>query len=468
MIRLSANARTLAALGVSLALAGFGAGPAAARSGAGINQSPGASESPGVGVSPPASTAVGSSAPLSGSLSIAYWDYGPAAETNNQSIADGFTALNPGVTVTLLPVAGENWGSYYANLATQMASGNRPDIAFTASEGIKFLAQNGLVVPINKYLDTDPGAAALKDDIAPALLQSFGYQGQITAIPNGWNNMIIYYNKKLFADAGLPEPTADWDWAKFKETAKALSKDTDGDGTTDQYGFTWTSNEIFPGILPWVANAGGNLVNDDVSAATANSQPVIEAVTFLKGLIDEGIAPAPSPMSDIFTAFENGKVAMFGAGRWPSATFLPDGFTDWDIQLYPKDKTYQTVAGAAGYAILTSAANPDLAWQLQRYTVSPEVQDSEIGTPTAPRDSIPTLRSTAQKTVAAGIPPTHGNLFYDSVDKYPALTPFPAPAKYSEYEATVLRQLGLIFDGEVSVQDGLNQLQDDLTAVIGG
>jgi multiple sugar transport system substrate-binding protein len=468
MIRLSANARTLAALGVSLAIAGFGAGPAAARSGAGINQSPGASESPGVGVSPAASTAVGSSAPLSGTLSIAYWDYGPAAETNNQSIADGFTALNPGVTVTLLPVAGENWGSYYANLATQMASGNRPDIAFTASEGIKFLAQNGLVVPINKYLDTDPGAAALKDDIAPALLQSFGYQGQITAIPNGWNNMIIYYNKKLFADAGLPEPTADWDWAKFKETAKALSKDTDGDGTTDQYGFTWTSNEIFPGILPWVANAGGNLVNDDVSAATANSQPVIDAVTFLKGLIDEGIAPAPSPMSDIFTAFENGKVAMFGAGRWPSATFLPDGFTDWDIQLYPSDKTYQTVAGAAGYAILTSAANPDLAWQLQRYTVSPEVQDSEIGTPTAPRDSIPTLRSTAQKTVAAGIPPAHGNLFYDSVDKSPALTPFPAPAKYSEYEATVLRQLGLIFDGEVSVQDGLNQLQDDLTAVIGG
>jgi multiple sugar transport system substrate-binding protein len=407
------------------------------------------------------------SAALSGTLNVAYWDYGPAAETGNQAIADGFMRDNPGVTVTVTPVAGENWGGYYANLATLIASGKRPDLAFTASEGIKFLAQNGLVVPVNKFLDSDPNAAALRDDIAPALLQSFAFAGDITAIPNGWNNMVIYYNKAAFADAGLPEPTADWTWDQFRETAKALTKDEDGDGQTDQYGFTWTSNEIFPGILPWVANAGGNLVNDDVSAATADSPAVVEAVTFLKGLIDDGIAPAPSPMGDIFTAFQNGSVAMFGGGRWPSATFLGNGFTDWDIQLYPTGETYQTVAGAAGYAILTSAADQDLAWALQRYTVSPEIQDAQIGTPEAPRDAIPTLRSTAEKTVAAGIPPDHGNLFYDSVDDHPALTPFPAPAKYSEYEATVLRNLQLIFAGETPIDQGLAALQQELTTIIG-
>jgi len=414
----------------------------------------------------PASSAA-SSAALSGTLNIAYWDYGPAAETGNQAIADGFMKANPGVTVTVTPVAGENWGGYYANLATLIASGKKPDLAFTASEGIKFLAQNGLVVPVNKFLESDPSAAKLKDDIAPALLQSFAYAGDITAIPNGWNNMVIYYNKKLFADAGLPEPTADWTWDKFRETAKALTKDKNGDGKTDQYGFTWTSNEIFPGILPWVANAGGNLVNDDVSAATADSPAVVEAVTFLKGLIDDGIAPAPSPMGDIFTEFQNGSVAMFGGGRWPSATFLANGFTDWDIQLYPIGKTYKTVAGAAGYAILTSAADQNLAWALQAYTVSPEIQDAQIGTPTAPRDSIPTLRSTAEKTVAAGIPPAHGDLFYGSVDHYPALTPFPAPAKYSEYEATVLRNLQLIFGGETPIDKGLATLQQELTTIIG-
>lgn len=402
------------------------------------------------------------------SLSIAYWNYGPAAETGNQAIADGFMAANPDVTVTLKPVAGDNWGGYYANLATLIASGEKPDLAFTASEGIKFLSQNGLVVPINSYLESDPDAKAIQDDIAPELLQSFAVEGDITALPNGWNNMVVYYNTAVFDAAGVAYPETDWTWDDFRETAAALSKDTNGDGTNDQYGFTWASNEIFPGILPWVANAGGNLVNDDVTEATADSEPVVEAVSFLKGLIDDGIAPAPSPMGDVFTAFQNGNVAMFGAGRWPSATFLPAGFTDWDIQLYPTGETYQTVAGAAGYAILTSAGNPDLAWELQKYTASPEIQDSLIGTPEAPRDAIPTTRSTAEKTVDAGIPPTNGALFYGSVDDYPALSPFPAPAKYSEYEATVLRYTQLIFAGEVSVEEGLAQLQADLTAAIGG
>lgn len=398
-------------------------------------------------------------------LSVAYWNYGPSAESSNKALAEGFEKSNPGITVNLVPIAGDNWGGYYANLATLIGSGEKPDLALTASEGIKFLSENKLIVPVNDYLDSKD-SAALTADIAPALLDAFALNGQRVAVPNQWNNMVIYYNTKLFDDAGLDYPSANWTWDDFKKTAKALTKDTDSDGKNDQYGFTWASNEIFPGILPWVANAGGNLVNDDVSDATANSEPVVTAVSYLNDLIVEGTAPAPSPMGDIFSAFQNGKVAMFGGGRWPSATLLRNGFTSWDIQLYPTGATYKTVVGAAGYAILTSAASPDLAWQFQKYTSSPAVEDAEIGTPKAPRDSIPSLRSTAKKTVDAGIPPKNGALFYDSVDKYPALTPFPAPAKYSEYESTVLRHLQQIFAQEVDVKAGLEALQADLSATI--
>src|SRR3954468_9870242 len=126
----SALARTLAAISVSLAVAACGAGTPAATSGGAAT----ATTAPSTAASAPAAS-TGAAAPaassaLSGSLTIAYWDYGPAAETNNQSIADGFMKANPGVTVKLTPVAGENWGTYYANLATQIASGNKPDMAF--------------------------------------------------------------------------------------------------------------------------------------------------------------------------------------------------------------------------------------------------------------------------------------------------------------------------------------------------
>ena len=56
--------------------------------------------------------------------------------------------------------------------------------------------------------------------------------------------------------------------------------------------------------------------------------------------------------------------------------------------------------------------------------------------------------------------------FYDSIDKYPTLVPYPAPAKYSTFESTVLRHLQLIFAGENPVGDGLKSLQSELESIV--
>ena len=191
-----------------------------------------------------------------------------------------------------------------------------------------------------------------------------------------------------------------------------------------------------------------------------------KAVTFLESLIQKKIAPAPMPMSDVFTRFENGSIAMFGAGRWPIGTFLPAGFKSFDIQLYPKGDTYQTVFGGSGYPILKSSKNPDLAWKFQKFTVSKDIQNQIVGTPAAPGDSIPSLRSAAATMTTVGTPPKNSQLFYDSIDKHEQLVPYPAPAKYSEYESTVLRYTQLIFGGEVSVKAGLASMQKELEPIV--
>lgn len=400
------------------------------------------------------------------SLQVVFWNWGTAAEAQNQKIADAFMAANEGVEVDLTPVSGENWGSYYANVATLIASGERPDLMIISGEGAEFVAANDLVVPIDDYLADDPDAPAIIDDIAPGLLDGFKVGGETLTLPNAWNNMVIYYNTDVFAAAGLPAPEADWTWDDFRATAAALTQDTDGDGTTDQYGFTWASNEIFPGIMPWVANSGGNLTSDDRCEATVDTPEVTEALTFLNGLITDGIAPAPMPMSDVFTRFQNGQVAMFGAGRWPLVTFVPAGFTSFDIQLYPTGKDYRTVFGGAGYPILTSAENPDLAWEFQKFTVSEEIQQQYVGSSDTPGDGIPALRSVAATIAEQGVPPQNTDLFYDSIDTYDTLVPYPAPAKYSDFESTVLRNLQLIFAGESSVEDGLATMQSDLDSIV--
>ncbi|MFC6081263.1 ABC transporter substrate-binding protein [Sphaerisporangium aureirubrum] len=411
----------------------------------------------------------GSSAPSSSggkSLDIVYWNYGPAAESGNKATADAFMKAHSDVKVTLTPVTGENWGTYYANVATLIASGKHPDLMVISGEGAQFVHANKLVQPINAYLDKDPAAKAITGDIAQGLIDGFTVKGDIVTLTYGWNDMVVYYNTDVFKKAGIDPPAADWTWDDFKAIAKKLTKDTDGDGKPDQYGFTWASNEIFPGIMPWVANAGGNLTSDDVCAATADTPQVTKAVTFLKDMIDEGTAPAPMPMSDVFTRFQNGQVAMFGAGRWPIGTFVPAGFTAFDIQLYPKGDTYKTVFGGAGYPILKSSQNPDLAWEYQKFTVSDEIEKQYVGTPDKPGDSIPSRRSVAETISKVGVPPANSDLFYNSIDKYPTLVPYPAPAKYSTFESTVLRHLQQIFASETSVPDGLKSLQSELSGIV--
>jgi multiple sugar transport system substrate-binding protein len=400
------------------------------------------------------------------SLNVVYWNYGPAAEQVNQATADAFTAAHDGVTVTLTPVAGENWGTYYANVATMIAGGERPDLMVISGEGAQFVHANNLVKPINEYLDSDPDAAALKDDIAQGLIDGFTVDGDILGLTQAWNDMVVWYNTDVFAAAGIQPPSADWTWDDFKATAAALTKDTNGDGTPDQYGFTWASNEIFPGIMPWVANAGGNLTTDDVCQATVDTPEVTQAVSFLNDLITEGIAPAPMPMSDVFTRFQNGTIAMFGAGRWPNGSFGPAGFTAADIQLYPTGDTYKTVFGGATYPILNSSQNPDLAWEFQKFTLSDEMQQLYVGTPDKPGDQIPSRRSVAAQMGADGVPPANSDLFYSSIDDYDTLVPYPAPAKYSEFESTVLRNLQLIFAGDTTVADGLATMQSELEPIV--
>ncbi|WP_353807786.1 ABC transporter substrate-binding protein [Agromyces sp. SYSU T00194] len=412
------------------------------------------------------SSGAGGDASDGGTLNVVFWNYGPSAEQTNQATADAFEAEHDGVEITLTPVAGENWGNYYANVATMIAGGERPDLMVISTEGAQFVHANDLVTPINDYLENDPEAAELRDDIAPGLIDGFTVDGDIIGIPQSWNDMVVWYNTDVFAEAGIQPPSADWTWDEFRETAAALSADTDGDGANDRYGFTWASNEIFPGIMPWVANSGGNLTSDDVCEVTVDTPEVTTAVTFLNDLIEDGIAPAPMPMSDVFTRFQNGTVAMFGAGRWPNGSFGPAGFTAADIQLYPTGDTYRTVVGGATYPILSSSENPDLAWEFQKFTISDMMQELYVGTAEEPGNQIPSRRSIAAQMGEGGVPPANTDLFYSSIDDHDALVPYPAPAKYSEFESTVLRSLQLIFAGDVTVDEGLATMQGELEPIV--
>jgi multiple sugar transport system substrate-binding protein len=126
--------------------------------------------------------------------------------------------------------------------------------------------------------------------------------------------VVLYYNKDLFDAAGVEYPEPGWTWDDFVEKATALTQDTDGDGTTDQWGFT---NNGWPPPYIFVWQAGGELINEDFTEVPIDSPEFVEGFEFY---LSTAYNPEMSPSAEIITEqgfgemFKAGKIAMFMGG----------------------------------------------------------------------------------------------------------------------------------------------------------
>jgi ABC-type glycerol-3-phosphate transport system substrate-binding protein len=87
---------------------------------------------------------------------------------------------------------------------------------------------------LNELAENDPAAKESLSDTDPALVKSVTVDDKFYLLPVAWNNMMIYYNTRVFEEAGIPRPSNDWTWEDFLEVAKKL---TSGSGPKKRFGF---------------------------------------------------------------------------------------------------------------------------------------------------------------------------------------------------------------------------------------
>lgn len=68
-------------------------------------------------------------------------------------------------------------------------------------------------------------------------------------VPGFAKQIMVYYNKNMFDEAGETYPTelfdnGEWDWNKLLELAQTLTLDSDRDGTPEQYGLSCGEPEL--------------------------------------------------------------------------------------------------------------------------------------------------------------------------------------------------------------------------------
>jgi len=361
------------------------------------------------------------------------------------SIKDDLAAKN--IELEIFQTEMDNWSQYADKIITQLAGGEQLDVLMIAIEGIWLLGVKNILADLNPYLAADPVTdKMIKEDIAPALTDMLKYQGKLLEIPFSWNNMILYYNTKIMADKGITVPLH-MTWDDFLNICKEVA-DVKGEAT-DRYAYSFWPSGTF-GWLSWLyMNDGQGFLTDDWADSNLNHPKVHETIQFMADLIlTHKVAPNPAGWDEA-GQFLAGNLVMRTCGRWCIAGLLQNEFKDYDLVYQPhKSGDVLTVAGTDGWGVSTKTKHPDQAFAVAAALSGPgpSLEMVKLG------GNIPALRSVAEMPEFKEFGPANTKIFYESLSGAKALQ---APINFNLIEPIVDRNFAPIWNGEVSVEEGL-------------
>ncbi|MBT2441484.1 extracellular solute-binding protein [Streptomyces sp. ISL-36] len=304
----------------------------------------------------------------SGELSgtVTWWDTSTVGSEDKvfKKVAEDFTKKHPKVTVKYVNVPFGEAQNKFKN-AAQSGSG-APDVIRSEVAWTPEFADLGYLAPLD-------GTAALKNegDFLKQAAASTKYNGKTYAVPQVIDSMGIFYNKKIFKEAGVEVPKT---IAELKTVSAKIKEKTGKTGLylrgDDAYWF-----------LSFLYGEGGDLVNADSKTVTVDNAAGVKALTTVKDLVDSGAAKtdATDGWNNMQTAFKEGKVAMMINGPWAVAdTYAGKEFTDkanLGIAPVPAGSAGQGAPqGGHNLAVYAGSKNLPASYAFAEYMTSAETQ----------------------------------------------------------------------------------------------
>jgi multiple sugar transport system substrate-binding protein len=249
-------------------------------------------------------------------LELANWASYLEAELEER-VLDEFERRHPDVRV-VQQSAGTGQAEYRERILTSVAGGAPPDVFLLDNIDVPAFADRDVLLDLRPFLGRVGVDLARYDS---TVLSIFRRGDAVVALPKGFTPMVVAYNRDLFDRAGLPYPTDDWTWDDFRRVARALTRDTDGDGVVDQWGaafdrrvFVWNS---------WVLAGGGDLLCPDGRRASGclDSPATVAALRWYTDWVTrDSIVPRfgtlRRSLGDNLRLFFTGRVAMITAGHF--------------------------------------------------------------------------------------------------------------------------------------------------------
>ncbi len=304
-------------------------------------------------------------------VTITHWYWADNSEYSAvmQEMVKDFNATN-GKNITV--VAEEypwDGGKYSENLFTAVMGGGGPDTASWKLTATPLFTANNLLANLDDYVAN----WADKDLIEPSLydvMKEASGTDSIYVMP--WNTQVlyVYYRPSMFQEAGVEVPKT---YDEFLAACEKLTRDTDGDGKTDVYGFGMRGAK--GGQEPWgsfVQARGGNFEDFTTPEAIQGMQDFIDLYT--KGYVPP--TATADGFNEIIANFKSGKTAMTVHHTGSSAEMVDTFGDDVGAFAFPAGKGQWTSMGDTENVMFESCENKDAAFEWMSYLATGKGQET--------------------------------------------------------------------------------------------
>jgi multiple sugar transport system substrate-binding protein len=291
-------------------------------------------------------------------VELNFWgDWGGEGQAQFETMIDAFNQSQDKIRVKY--VLQQDMITKFLTAAT---SGGSPDIMFWDRWRTNLYAPKNVLHSIDTYMERD---GISKSDYYDEAIKELSHDGKLYGLPLTVDARALFYNKKMFKDAGVEPPTT---WDELEAAAKALTK-WNGD-KLEVAGFSLGDAGLFNMYLQ---QAGEQMLSANLETTNFNNDKGISVLNLWDRLLNQdkvykiGFEQGLGEGTD---AFVTGKLAMHYTGPWMLSTYKKYG-QDLDFGIVPPpagpNGDQGSVMGGFGLVIGEGSKHKEEAWEFVKW-----------------------------------------------------------------------------------------------------
>lgn len=281
-------------------------------------------------------------------------------------------------------------------LQAGLAAGEVPDLVLLDSPFVVLFAKEGVLVPLDDFA-ADPATELDLGRFVPGLLQDGYYDGTLFALPMMRSTPLLYYNRDMFQEVGLPDRVPET-WDEFKEFCAKLAQPEDGDQPA-RFGVSFTMGRT---SAHWYLQGAIYAFGGEVSDADFNillTEPETKAAAQLwQDLVFTEKTAIPG-IEDAQGDFLNGRVGMVFGSTGSMANLMSKATFQVGAGFMPAQARRMVPVGGSVIAMTSNdKARQAATWEFMKWVTSPEsnayVVEKTGYMPTSPASmEVPSLKA---------------------------------------------------------------------------